>query len=78
MNLSMNRNRIMDTENGLEVTTGEGSGRGLDWEFEISRCKLVYTVGQQGPTVQHRELHMYVYIYCMWMYPCIHYVCMYN
>ena len=78
MNLSMNRNRITDTENGLEVTTGEGSGRGLDWEFEISRCKLVYTVGQQGPTVQHRELRMYVYIYCMWMYPCIHYVCMYN
>ena len=24
------------------VTKGEGSGRGLNWEFEISRCKLIY------------------------------------
>ena len=25
------------------VTKGEGSGRGMDWEFGISRCKLLYT-----------------------------------
>ena len=26
----------------MVVTKGEGSGRGLNWEFEISRCKLIY------------------------------------
>ena len=34
----------------------EGQGRGLDWEFGISRCKLIYRVDKQGPTVWHREL----------------------
>ena len=24
------------------VAKGEGDGRGLDWEFGISRCKVVY------------------------------------
>ena len=38
-----NRNRPTDTENRLEVTQGEDRGRGKDWEFGISRCKLVYT-----------------------------------
>ena len=35
-----NRSRIRDMENRMVVTKGEGSGRGLTWEFEISRCKL--------------------------------------
>ena len=41
---------------------GGGCGGGKDWEFGISRCKLV-SVGwkQQGPTVQHRELHSISY-----------------
>ena len=29
-------------ENRLVVAKGEGDGRGLDGEFGISRCKLVY------------------------------------
>ena len=33
----------------------EGGGRGKDGEFGISRCKLVYRMGKQGRTVQHRE-----------------------
>ena len=32
----------MDTENRLVVAKGEEDGRGKDWEFGISRCKLVY------------------------------------
>ena len=59
----------------MSLTSGEGSGRGLDWESEISRCKLVYTVGQQGPTVQHREVHMYIYI--LYMDISIYTLCMY-
>ena len=30
-------------ENRLVVAKGEGDGRGMDWEFGISRCKLLYT-----------------------------------
>ena len=29
-------------ENRLVVAKGEGRVRGLDWEFGISRCKLLY------------------------------------
>ena len=25
------------------MVMGEGGGRGVDWEFGISRCKLLYT-----------------------------------
>ena len=32
----------MDEENRLVVDTGEGMGREKDWEFGISRCKLLY------------------------------------
>ena len=36
-------NRITDIENSLMVAKWEGGGRGMDWEFGTSRCKLVYT-----------------------------------
>ena len=29
-------------ENRLVVAKGEGGGGGMDWEFGISRCKLLY------------------------------------
>ena len=32
-----------DTENRPVVAKGEGVGGGKDWEFGISRCKLLYT-----------------------------------
>ena len=36
-----NRNRLTDTENRLVVAKREGSGRGMEWEVGISRCKLL-------------------------------------
>ena len=35
-------NKLTDIENTLEVVKGRSSRRGMDWEFGISRCKLVY------------------------------------
>ena len=44
---------ITDTENKLMVTKGEsGGGGGINWEFGIYRCILLYIkIGKkQGPT----------------------------
>ena len=35
------RNRPTDIENRLVVAKGEWGGSGMDWEFEVSRCKLL-------------------------------------
>ena len=35
-------NRLTDIENSPVVAKGEEGGGGMDWEFGISRCKLVY------------------------------------
>ena len=35
-------NRQTDIENKFVVPKGEGSEGGMDWEFGISRCKLLY------------------------------------
>ena len=35
-------NRLADIENSLVVAKGKGSRGGMDWEFGISRCKLLY------------------------------------
>ena len=32
----------MDIENRLVVVKAEGVGGGMEWEFGVSRCKLVY------------------------------------
>ena len=37
-----NRNRLTDIENRLVVAKGEGGGGGMDWEFGVSRCTLLY------------------------------------
>ena len=37
-----NRNRLTDIENKLIVTKGERGGNVMDWEFDVSRCKLLY------------------------------------
>ena len=37
-----NRNRLTDVENTLVVAKGEGGGSGMDWEFGVSRCKLLH------------------------------------
>ena len=51
-----NRTRLTDTGNRLVVAKGEGDGRGIDWEFGISRCKLVYGewIKNRSSTVLHR------------------------
>ena len=37
------QNRLTDIENGPVVAKGEGKGGGgFDWEFGISKCKLLY------------------------------------
>ena len=36
-----NRNRLTDRENTLVVAKGEEGGGGMDWEFQIRRCKLL-------------------------------------
>ena len=33
---------LTDIENKCVAAKGEGGGRGMEWEFGISRCKLVY------------------------------------
>ena len=33
--------RLKDIENRLVVTKEEGGGSGMDWEFDISGCKLL-------------------------------------
>ena len=40
-----NRNRLTDTESRLVVAKREGSRGGLNWEFGINRCKLLYIKG---------------------------------
>ena len=36
------RNKPTDIENRLVIAEGEGNGEGKDWEFGMSRCKLLY------------------------------------
>ena len=36
------RKRIRDIENGWVVAKEKGSERGMDREFRLSKCKLVY------------------------------------
>ena len=32
----------MDIQNRLVVAKEEGTGSGMDWEFEVGRCKLLH------------------------------------
>ena len=36
-------NRLTDIKNRLVLPSREGKGEGMDWEFEISRYKLLHT-----------------------------------
>ena len=50
LKISFLRNRLRDREQTCGCQ-GRGGGR-KDWEFGISRCKLLYRIDkQQGPTV---------------------------
>ena len=37
-----NKKRLTHIENRFVFAKDEGRGRGVDWEFGISRCKLLY------------------------------------
>ena len=40
------------------VAKGEGFGRGMEWEVEVSRCKLLHTKGINSPVLLYsRELY---------------------
>ena len=47
MNLSDKSNRLTDIEKRLVVVKGEGGRSGMDWKFEISRCKLSFRIDKQ-------------------------------
>ena len=36
------QNRLTDIENRLGVADREGRGSGMDWEFEVNKCKLLH------------------------------------
>ena len=42
LRMIFNRNRHTDIENRFVVARVDRVGEGMDWEFGISRCKLVY------------------------------------
>ena len=53
MNLSMKQKQNQGHREETSGCQGGGGGRGMDWKFGISRCKLVYIkcIKQQGPTL---------------------------
>ena len=36
------KQRFIDIENRHVVTKGDGDGGGMEWEFGVSRCQLLY------------------------------------
>ena len=54
------RHRRQTCSQGWGAWAGERVG--MDWEFGVNRCKLLY-IGwiKQGPTVWHRELYSISY-----------------
>ena len=76
MNISTKQKQT-DIENRCVVVKEEGRGGGMDWEFGISRCKLLYTgyinnkvlqysTGNyiQYPVINHNGKE-YIYIICI-------------
>ena len=49
------RNRLTDREQTCGCR-GKKGGRVVDWEFGISRRRLIYSMDTQSPTVWHGEL----------------------
>ena len=46
MNLSMKQKRI-HIENERDLLRGKGGGGVTEWEFGVSRCKLLYILTEQ-------------------------------
>ena len=72
-----NKNRHRDIENRFVVNKGEESGREMNGEFGISRCKLLYTEWITNKVLLYNSIGNYV------QYPVINhsqkeYIYMYN
>ena len=84
-----NRNRLTDIENRLVAAKGKGEGEGMNWEFGINICKLLYlkwinykvllfSSGNyiQYPVINHNGKEYekeYIYV-CIYIYI---YICIY-
>ena len=57
MNLSAKQKRTYKDRTDLWLPRGRRSGGRMDWEFGISRCKLLYVerINTRSYCVQHRE-----------------------
>ena len=64
-----------DIENRLLVSKGEGGGEGMEWEFGINRCKvlyierikkkvLLYSTGNyiQYPVIMEKNIKKYIFV----------------
>ena len=54
------RIRLRQTEQTCGYQGGGGVQGGIDWEFGVSRCKVLYIYimdRQQGPTIEYRDLY---------------------
>ena len=47
------KDTCLDTENRLVVAQGERGGSGMDWEFGVSRCRVLHLEWMSN---EHREL----------------------
>ena len=57
MNLSTKQKQITAKESRLVVPGGRREENGMDRQFGVWGCKLLFGMdGQWGPIVQHREL----------------------
>ena len=55
-----NKNRHRDIENRFVVNKGEESGREMNGEFGISRCKLLYTEWITNKVLLYNSIGNYV------------------
>ena len=56
MTKMQNRNRFMDMEHRFVAAKGEEGEGKKDWEFAVTKCKLVYIYNRQkGLIVWHKE-----------------------
>lgn len=51
--------RVTDIENTPVVANGEGVGGEMDWEFEMSRCKLLYRERINNKVLLHKHRELY-------------------
>ena len=69
-----------DIENRLVVAKGEGTGEGNDWEFGVSRCKLLYRewinskvlLYSTGNSIHYPVINRNGKEYEIYIYICIH------